>query len=69
MTDYYLKQEKLMEMVADMKQEQYLRRDFEAFYDFTATQREDALEAVRVLENLYKLYDYEFDINELKDEL
>ena len=43
MTDYDLKQEKLMEMVADIKQEQYLRRDFEAFYDFTATQREEAL--------------------------
>ena len=69
MTDYDLKQEKLMEMVADIKQEQYLRRDFEAFYDFTATQREDALEAVRTLKNLYELYDHEFDINELKEEL
>ena len=69
MTDYDLKQEKLLEMAADIKQEQYLRRDFEAFYDFTTTQREEALEAVRILKNLYELYDYEFDINELKDEL
>ena len=69
MTDYYLRQEKLNEMAADIKQEQHLRRDFEAFYDFTATQREDALEAVRTLKNLYELYDHEFDINELKEEL
>ncbi len=69
MDSYDLKQEKLLEMAADIKQEQYLRRDFEAFYDFTTTQREEALEAVRTLKNLYELYDYEFDINELKDEL
>ena len=69
MDSYDLKQEKLLEMAADIKQEQYLRRDFEAFYDFTTTQREEALEAVRILKNLYELYDYEFDINELKDEL
>ena len=69
MTDYDLKQEKLLEMATDIKQEQYLRRDFEAFYDFTATRREEALEAVRTLKNLYELYDHEFDINELKDEL
>ena len=69
MTDYDLKQEKLMEMATDIKQEQYLRRDFEAFCDFTAVQREEALEAVRTLENLYKLYEYEFDFAEFKDEL
>ena len=69
MDSYDLKQEKLLEMAADIKQEQYLRRDFEAFYDFTATQREEALEAVRTLKNLYELYDHEFDFNEFKDEL
>ena len=56
-------------MAADMKQESYLRRDFEAFYDFTESQREEALEAVRTLENLYKLYEHEFDFNEFRDEL
>jgi hypothetical protein len=69
MTDYDLKQEKLNEMAADMKQESYLRRDFEAFYDFTESQREEALEAVRTLENLYKLYGYEFDFATFRDEL
>ncbi len=69
MNGYDLKQEKLNEMAADMKLESYLRRDFEAFYDFTERQREEALEAVRTLENLYKLYGYEFDLNEFSDGL
>ena len=69
MDSYDLKQEKLNEMASDMKQESYLRRDFEAFYDFTESKREEALEAVRTLYNLYKLYEYEFDFNEFKDEL
>lgn len=69
MDSYDLKQEKLNEMASDMKQESYLRRDFEAFYDFTESQREEALEAVRTLENLYKLYGYEFCNSEFLDEL
>lgn len=69
MDSYDLKQEKLDCMRADLLQESYLRRDFEAFYDFTESQREEALEAVRTLENLYKLYGYEFDFATFRDEL
>ncbi len=69
MDSYDLKQEKLNEMRADLLQESYLRGDFEAFCDFTESQREEALEAVRTLQNLHKLYGYQFDFTEFRDEL
>lgn len=63
-----LQQEKI-ELRADMLQEDYLRSDFQAFYDFTEKQREEAVKAIKHLRDLHKMYGYFFDIRELGDEL
>jgi hypothetical protein len=56
-------------MRRDLLQEDHLRRSYEAFYDFTEKEREEALKAIRHLEALYKMYGHEFDLRELGDEL
>ena len=53
----------------EAKQEHSLRTDYEAFYDYTEKQREEAVEAVRHLQSLYLMYDWDFDIREFGSEL
>ena len=51
--------------IQDAKQEHSLRTDYEAFYDFTEKQREEAFKAIGHLQRLYRMYDWDFDIREL----
>ena len=53
----------------EAKREHSLRTDYDAFYDFTQKQREEAVEAVKHLQDLYKMFDWEFDLRIFGDEL
>ena len=53
----------------EAKRDELLRNDYDAFYDFTQNEREEAVKAVKYLQKLHKMYGWEFDLKTFGDEL
>ena len=76
MSEDYTKEDFRQDMLADAHEERMnvaeeiaLRNDYDKFRDNFSDVFIDAIDAIKELKRLHKMFDYDFDIKELEDEL